>query len=391
PVHPRPAPMDALASPHRHATATRALARPFIDGKLDDAVWRTAPVLSGFVQRVPEEGKPASEPTEVRIVYDDRAIYVAFRCYDSQAAEIRPRLGRRDDAPESDWVLFAVDPFHDRRNAYLFLVNSAGVKTDGNLTEGANDDYSWDGIWEARTSIDASGWSAEIEIPLATLRFPRASAQTWGFHLRRYISRKKEPDDWQRIRGTDNGFASRLADLDGLEGLRPGLSLQLLPYVASTMRASYASDNLAPRDPMRAQMGLDVKYGLTGTLTLDASINPDFGQVEVDPEVVNLSAYEVQFPEKRPFFLEGADIFNSPLVYTRRIGAPPPEPDPQHGGDIVQLDPNARILGAAKVTGNLRPGTAIGLLEAYVDGTEAIERVGNGFLSPTYRLQPTPP
>src|SRR5262252_9520630 len=143
------------ASSHRHATAVRTLRPPRIDGKLDDLAWQNVPVLSDFVQRIPDEGKPAGETTEVRIVYDDRAIYVAFRCYDSQASKIRPRLGRRDDAPESDWVGFAVDPFHDRRNAYIFLVNSAGVKTDGNLAEGANDDYSWDGVWEARTSVDA--------------------------------------------------------------------------------------------------------------------------------------------------------------------------------------------------------------------------------------------
>ena len=168
-VAPPTDPSALLAAQHRQATAVRVLRPPRIDGRLDDAAWQNVPVLSDFVQRVPDEGRPASEPTEVRIAYDDRAIYLAFRCYDSHASEIEPRLGRRDDAPESDWVEFAVDPFHDRRNSYFFLVNSGGVKTDGTLADGGTEDYSWDGVWDAQTSIDARGWTAEIEIPLSTI------------------------------------------------------------------------------------------------------------------------------------------------------------------------------------------------------------------------------
>src|SRR5262249_22215422 len=155
--------------------AIRAHEKPHIDGKLDDPVWARAPVLDGFVQVNPDEGKPASERTEVRIAYDDDSLYVAFRCWDTQAWTIRPRLGRRDRMPESDWALIALDPFHDRRSAYLFLVNAAGVLSDGITTEGQGDNFNWDGVWEARTSIDAAGWSAEIAIPFSTLRFPRAA------------------------------------------------------------------------------------------------------------------------------------------------------------------------------------------------------------------------
>ena len=361
-----------------HARALRISDPPRIDGKLDDTAWQSAAVLDGFVQRMPDEGKPASERTEVRIVYDESAIYVSFRCWDSQASEIHPRLARRDNLPNSDWVAFAVDPAHDRRSAYLFIVNSAGVLQDGINTEGQGDNYDWDGVWDAQTSIDADGWSAEMRIPLSTLRFPAGGAQTWGFHVRRRVARLDEQDDWNLIGRNDASFVGRFADLDGVEGVRPGLSLRVAPYVSATIQPTFAATNLAPRDQAFASAGVDLKYALSGTLTLDTTINPDFGQVEVDPEVVNLSAYEVWFPEKRQFFLEGLDIFQGvgSIVYTRRIGAPPSAPDPEHGGDIVSVDRTARILGAAKVTGNLRPGTAIGQLLAYVDETNAVEKAG---------------
>ncbi|HJZ84790.1 MAG TPA: DUF5916 domain-containing protein [Polyangia bacterium] len=384
----------ASASSNPRAQAVRAATPPSVDGRLDDPAWQAAPPLDGFVQVEPNEGAAASEPTEVRIVYDQRALYVGFRCWDSRASQIAPRLGRRDAVPESDWVSVIVDPSPDRRSAYYFLVNSAGVVGDGVVIEGQGDSGDWDGVWTARTSIDDRGWSAEIEIPFSTLRFPRSGRQSWGIHVRRYISRLKETDDWNLIRRTDASQVGRFAQLDGIEGVQPGLSLQVSPYASATVRASAGPDTLAPQSETRAQVGLDVKYALTGTLTLDATINPDFGQVEVDPEVVNLSAFEVFFPEKRPFFLEGLDIFQSAgsLVYTRRIGAPPAVPDPPDpDGTIVAIDPIARIVGALKLTGNAGPGTAVGLLAGYVDETSAVERIGGpGNLSPTVKLRASP-
>src|SRR5262249_38398284 len=196
-----------------HARAQRVAEPPRIDGRLDDSAWQTAPVLDGFVQRMPDEGKPASERTEVHIVYDDRAIYVGFRCWDSHASEIRPRLATSDNLPNSDWVAFAVDPAHDRRSAYIFVVNSAGVLMDGINTEGQGDNYDWDGVWDAQTSIDHEGWSAEIRIPLSTLRFRAGGTQTWGFHVRRFVARLNEQDDWNLIGINDASFVGRFADL----------------------------------------------------------------------------------------------------------------------------------------------------------------------------------
>ena len=370
--------------------AVRAQTPPVIDGRLDEPVWQTAPLLDGFVEFSPSDGVPASERTEARVLYDDHAIYVGIRCFDSHAAELRPRLGRRDYAPESDWVSIDLDTYHDRRSAFEFTVNVAGVQSDGILTEGQGLNTDWDGVWEAQTTIDAQGWSAEIMIPLATLRFRHQSPQTWGFHLRRYISRLQETDSWNLIRVTDTSQIGRYEELVGLEGLRPGLSLQLIPYAVMTVRASRATTNLSSQGDTTASVGLDAKYALTSSLTLDATINPDFAQVEVDPQVVNLSAFEVSFPEKRPFFLEGFDIFQSfGLIYTRRIGAPPPLPPTQFGGQITSIDPVARILGAIKLTGNARPGTAVGVIGAFVDETTAIESEA-GPLAPTHTLQATP-
>jgi hypothetical protein len=373
--------------------ATRTPTPPRIDGILDDPVWRLAPVLDGFVQVYPAEGRPASERTEVRILYDDHALYVSFRCFDSHAAEIEPRLGRRDDLPESDDVVVALDPLLSRRSAYLFQVNSAGGRADGITVDGEDINFNWDGVWESRTHLDSQGWTAEFEIPFATLRFPRTPVQTWGFHVRRHILRLDETDDWNLIRATDPINVGRFENLVGLEGAQPGLSLTLLPYASATLRASIAPSTLvSPQDAASGQVGFDAKYALSGTLTLDATINPEFGQVEVDPEVVNLSAFPVYFPEKRPFFLEGLDIFQSagPLIYTRRIGAPPTAPDPQHNGQIVALDPTARILGATKLSGSIASGTSIGILLGYVDESTATERVG-GSLGPTFQLRASPP
>lgn len=358
---------------------------------LDDAVWKLAPPLEGFVQSKPLEGKPASRDTEVRILYDDHALYVGVRCKDDQVSIAR--LGRRDSLPESDQIWINIDTQHDKRTAYVFAVNSAGVLADAVTSDGQSTNYDWDGVWDARTKISSDGWTAEFVIPFVTLRFPRAASQSWGFHVRRYISRFNEDDDWYLIPESDATFVGRFEDLDGLVGVKPGLSLQLIPYASGTVRASFQDATLAGREhPQTGSAGFDVKYGLTGSLTLDATVNPDFGQVEVDPQVVNLSAFPVYFAEKRPFFLEGTDIFQSAgnLIYTRRIGAPPGVPTVAGGEQVVAIDPVARIFGATKLSGNVRPGTAVGVLSAWVDETDALVQSGQGYLGSTSKLASSP-
>jgi hypothetical protein len=376
-------PVGAHAAAPAGATAelraVRVRVPPKVDGRLDDAAWRAAPVQGGFRQRSPHEGAPATEATEVRVVYDDHALYFGVSCRDRQAHTIRPRLGRRDGIPQSDWVAVAVDPYFDRKSAFSFVVNNAGVLTDVAMVDGGEDDYAWDGVWSAEVRVDRAGWTAEVRVPFATLRFSPRAPLRFGVHVRRYLTRLQETSEWPLIPSRSTSVVGNFATLTGLEAVRPGLRLQALPYALLQWNPSHAEGSLAPRHTLQPNAGLDVKYGLTGQLTLDLTFNPDFGQVEVDPAVINLTAVETFYAEKRPFFIEGAELFRTPLqlLHTRRIGAPPPSPDPRApDGTIVSVDPLPRIWGAAKLTGRLAPGTSIGILSALVGDTNAVEEAG---------------
>ncbi|MBI5482607.1 MAG: carbohydrate binding family 9 domain-containing protein [Deltaproteobacteria bacterium] len=362
--------------------AVRVPVPPKIDGRLDDPAWRVAPVYTGFRQKSPHEGAPATEETEVRVVYDDRALYVGVFCRDRQPATIRPRLGRRDSIPQSDWVAVAIDPYFDRKSAFSFVVNNAGVQSDVAMVDGGDDDYAWDGVWTAEVRIGGGGWTAELRIPFATLRFSPRAPLRFGVHVRRFLNRLQETSEWPLIPARSTSVVGNFATLTGLHGIKPGLRLQMLPYGRLQWNPSYAEGSLAPRRAVQPNAGLDVKYGVTGQLTLDVTFNPDFGQVEVDPDVINLTAVETFYAEKRPFFTEGAEILKTPLfnlLHTRRIGAPAPDPDPlRPDGSIVSVESLPRIWGAAKLTGRLAPGTSIGLLSALVDATDAVEEAGGG-------------
>ncbi len=369
-------------------TAARAERPPVLDGSLDDEVWRRAPAVDLFRQLRPEEGRPSSQRTEVRLAFDAHALYVAIVAFDRAPDEIVSALGRRDDFPESDWVAVLLDSQGDRRASNWFLVNAAGTMADGASVEGGGD-TEWDGVWRVEVARRPDGWAAEFEIPLSTLRFSGDRPPHFGIGFKRWLSRRKEESMWPFVPINSPTFMPNLADVRGLDGVRPGLSLQLLPYAAATLQPSFQGGSLAPRDTASANVGFDAKYSVGGGLTLDATVNPDFAQVELDPAVINLSAFEVYFQERRAFFLEGVDIFQSAgqMLYTRRIGAAPPVPAPQHGGDLVEVTPRARILGALKLTGNVRPGTAIGLLSAAVDEAFAVERAEDGA---AHRLLATP-
>jgi hypothetical protein len=371
---------SAPAASHDTMRAVRVKVAPVIDGRLDDPAWRAAPVHRGFVQRQPAEGVRATEDTEVRIVYDDHALYVSFFCRDRQAALIEPRLGRRDSLPQSDWVSIAIDPYFDRKSAFLFQINNAGVQADAAIADGGDDDYAWDAVWDGAVRLQPDGWSAELRIPFSTLRFPNGT-QRWGVHVRRYLNRRQELSEWHLISSASTAYVGNFEVLAGLKDVRPGLSLMLLPYGLLQWNPSYATDNLSPRRTLTPNAGLDLKYAITGQLTLDATINPDFGQVEIDPDVINLSAIETFYPEKRPFFTEGAEIFKTPLMllHTRRIGAPPPSPSPADAaGTVTAVDELPRMYAAARVTGRVGPGTSLGLLSALVGPTEATEQDPGG-------------
>jgi hypothetical protein len=358
-----------------------------VDGVLSEEVWSTAPPATGFLQRDPTEGAAASEKTEVRVAYDDQAIYVGARMYDSDPAAIVARLGRRDAWLDADAFVFYLDSYHDRRTGYLFSVNAAGTLWDGVLYNDDWDDSSWDGVWEGRAHVDERGWTVEMRIPYSQVRFRDAPSHRWGMNARRHIARKKEDDYLAYTPKKASGFVSRFLDLVGIERIRPPRRLSLSPY--ATSRAEYAGHDAG--DPFndgsryRSTVGADLKMGLGSNLTLDATVNPDFGQVEVDPAVVNLSDVETYFEEKRPFFLEGARIFDfgqggatnyfgfnwwgPDLFYSRRIGRVPQGSLPD--AEFTDVPAGVKILGAGKLTGKLGRDWNFGMLHAVTERERA--------------------
>ncbi|HSJ23675.1 MAG TPA: DUF5916 domain-containing protein [Longimicrobiales bacterium] len=347
--------------------AVHAMTAPVLDGRLDDAVWQRAPLATDFVQRSPHAGEPATERTEARVAFDDGAIYIAVRAYDSAPDSIASQLARRDATGIfSDWIDVIIDSYHDRRTAYRFSVNPHGVKKDVYHFNDGQEDLSWDAVWEVATAIDDEGWTAEFRIPLSQIRYaPSDDEQTWGIQFGRIIARRDEVSFWSPVTPNSSGFISLAGSLTGVRDLSAPKRLEVMPYVSSRVTRAPApgGGTASPfwrRTDPAATAGADLKYGLTPNLTLTATINPDFGQVEADPAVVNLGAFESFFPERRPFFLEGASLFNfgigddgsgEGLFYSRRIGRAPQRTNLD--ADHVSMPDAARILGAGKLTGRV--------------------------------------
>jgi hypothetical protein len=376
------------AATTREFRASRTMRPPVIDGRLNDEAWSQAEVLSEFTQQDPDEGQPATERTEVRILYDDTAIYVAAHLFDREPAQIGRRLSTRDGEGDADWIMLYLDPMHDHLTGVRFRVTAANVQEDAVLFNDTWDDSSWNAVWESNVTLDEQGWSAEMRIPLSQLRFPQSDKQTWGLNVARFIRRKNEQDWLEMVPKNQTGRASRMVHLAALDGLKPSRRFELLPYLAG--RAEYVAPG-SPGNPFNdgsrafGSAGLDTKYGLTSNLTIDATVNPDFGQVEVDPAVVNLSAFETFFDEKRAFFLEGAQIFTNfgrggandfwgfnnsepQIFYSRRIGRTPQLHAP---GDYADPPTATTIVGAAKLTGKTSRGWSIGLLDAVTSAETA--------------------
>ncbi len=367
------------AAPEVHAV--RAAMPIVLDGVLTEEVWTAAPALTTFRQRDPAEGAAPSEKTEIRLAYDDEALYVGARLFDSQPQSIVARLGRRDADLGADELTFYVDPYHDGRSGYFFSVNAGGTLRDGVLYNDDWNDDSWDGIWEGRARVDGQGWTVEMRIPYSQLRFRREGSNQWGVNFRRYVARCKEEEYVVYTPKKASGFVSRFPRLSGLEGITPPRRIAVTPYTIA--KAEFTRHEAA--DPFNdgsvdsAALGADYKIGLGSNLTIDGTINPDFGQVEVDPAVVNLSDVETFFPEKRPFFVEGANNFrfgqggatnwwgfNWPgpqLFYSRRIGRAPEGTLPDDA-DFTDSPVGTRIITASKLTGRVGHGWSLGVLHA---------------------------
>jgi hypothetical protein len=368
-----------------------------LDGDFTERAWELAPATRGFVQRDPKEGAAPAFETEVRVVYDRNYLYVGVWAFDSTPASIVGIRTRRDEQSPSDWVRVMIDSYHDRRTAYEFAVNPAGVKQDRYWYSDGNSDPSWDAVWDVSVRRDDKGWRAEFRIPFSQLRFEPGKRDAFGFAVLRQVGRLNETSSWPLIAKSKAGFVSQMGELTGLKLVGAGKRLEIAPYTVGQVQSQpvEAGNPFQSSPDPSGSLGLDMKYAVTPGLTLTTTLNPDFGQVEADPAVVNLTAFETFYQERRPFFVEGSgnlqfdldcnDGSCTGLFYSRRIGRRPHgAPDAPDGG-YVSTPALTTILGAAKLTGRVG-AFAVGALNA-VTGTESAQLFGGGITS-RQRVEP---
>jgi hypothetical protein len=359
--------------------AERLTVAPDIDGILDDEAWKEGTWNDDFTQNRPYSGRSATQKTEFKILFDENNLYFAIKAFDTSPDSIINRLTRRDQA-DGDLVGIILDSFHDLRTGFVFGVSSAGVKYDKMLTnDGQNEDSSWDPNWWVKTSINEEGWIAEMKIPFSQVRFEKNSGDVWGLEIARILYRNNEQDFWQDIPRDAPGFIHLMGEISGLEQIKPRKIFDITPYgvaKAETFKSVPGNPFLDKGKKYGLNGGIDAKIGVTNNMTMDLTINPDFGQVEADPSEVNLSAYETFFSEKRPFFIEGnnitnfnlgvgnGDIGNDNLFYSRRIGRRPQGNPDLNDGSYADVPTATTILGAAKLTGKTKNGLSLGFIEA---------------------------
>ncbi len=358
--------------------------RPSIDGKLDDACWKTGEWAGDYTQWIPKEGAKPSQPTQLKVLYDDRNIYVAIRAFDSEPQEIIQKAGRRDEF-NGDVVGINFDSYHDHRTGFEFNITAAGQKIELVLTNPMDADASWNAVWSGKVGLEDSAWTAEFEIPLSQLRYSSEVEQVWGMHSWRWIDRFQEESDWEPQTSTGPGILYQFGELHGIKGLPASRRIELMPYSVGKLR-TFKSE---PGNPFAEKgrswfgsVGVDAKIGLSSNFTADLSVNPDFGQVESDPSVMNLTAFETFYEERRPFFLEGKTIFNfdshdASLFYSRRIGHAPSFSPSKANNEYTDLPDNTTILSAAKISGKTADGLAVGVLHS-LTANEQVHIRSNG-------------
>jgi hypothetical protein len=364
------------------AFATRVDTAPVIDGVLADPVWQSAPPISELLQRRPTPGAPAGESTELRVLYGNGALYVGMRMRDGVPGLIRGVLGRRDSQLPSDSVTIYLDPLDGGQVAYFFTINAAGVLADGIVYNQTELDRSWDAAWTGAARIDADGWSAELAIPLAALPLQDAAEQQWGFYAERFVNRTQEVSSWPAMPPGGNAFVSRFGTLTQLHHLARATRLRVQPYAAGVLQLRAPANAPPTARTFRPNAGIDLQYNATPSLRLVLAANPDFGEVDQDPEVVNLTAEETFLDERRSFFAAGLDLFRTPtppaqgrfvFLNTRRIGASVPPLVPSKGASVIEADPQRRILGALKVLGEAGRDTSYGAISVVEEAARGLE------------------
>ncbi len=351
-----------------------------LDGIPSEEAWNTVEWGGDFTQWQPNEGKAPSQPTNFKILYDEKFLYIAYRCHDVAPDSIIKRMGRRDEFP-GDWVEINIDSYHDKRTAFSFTLSVSGVRNDEFVSnDGNNWDTSWNPIWFAKAHVDDKGWTGEVKIPFSQLRYGNEPEKVWGFQITRRIFREEERSTWQYIPQNSGVWVSRFGELHGLKGIPMHRQVELAPYVtAQTDKYQKEPGNpFATGSDNKINVGLDGKFAITNDLILDFTVNPDFGQVEADPSQVRIDGFQNFFEERRPFFIESRNIFNYQLTgseaggdydsdllfYSRRIGNSPHRYPNLTDGEFASAPPNTSILGAAKFSGKTRKGWSIGILES---------------------------
>lgn len=361
---------------------------PEIDGIINDDSWGLVDWTGDYIEFQPDENTAPSQQTKFKIIYDESYLYVAFRCFDTEPEKIEQRLSRRDGF-SGDWVEINIDSYYDKRTSFSFTITAAGVKGDELVSEnGDNWDSSWNPIWYAKTNTDAEGWTAEMKIPLSQIKFGSSKNQVWGLQSTRRFFREEERSLWQRVPRDAPGWVSEFGELHGLKNLTPQKQLEIQPYTVAQMETFEPEEGNPFRDGSEGKIpaGLDAKIGITNDLTLDLTINPDFGQVEADPSAIALDGFQIFFREQRPFFVENKNIFNYPvsrshagntfgfdnLFYSRRIGREPQGSPTMTDGEYSEVPDNTTILGAAKFSGKTKDGWSIGVLESVTSREYAV-------------------
>lgn len=363
---------------------------PLLDGKLNDDCWIDANWQNDFIQYQPAEGKEASQKTEFAILFDEHNIYIAAKCFDTKPDSIEKRITRRDNL-EGDGFIVQIDSYFDKRTAFAFCVSASGVKKDQFVSTNGEDN-SWDAVWYAKTSSDEKGWYAEMKIPLTQLRYEGGNDPKWGIQVGRIVFRNQETTIWQPASRKNNGWVAQYGELTGMNNLKSRKIFEIVPYSVArydTYEKDAENPFMSSGNKSALTLGIDGKAGITNNLTLDFTVNPDFGQVEADPSEVNLSSFETFFSEKRPFFVEGKNIFsfqmalgdgdvgNENLFYSRRIGRRPHYSPSLEDNEYAYIPEFTRIIGAAKLSGKTKDGWSIGVLES-MTSSEFAKISGNG-------------
>ena len=368
-------------APKRQLQAVRISTPLKLDGLLDEAVWQTAPVATKFFELEPTPGRLEKHPTEVRVLYDDAAIYVGAIMHDVAQDSILRELSNRDNIGNSDWFGVFLDTYNDHLNAYEFIVSSGGVQLDARQSPANGEDSNWNAVWDSRTTLRGTDWVAEMRIPYSAIRFSKATEQVWGLNFGRQRRSSRQKFFWNEIKPAVSGFVNQWGELTGLRDLKPPLRLSLTPYLSSYVNHYPYNEQGKQNTTTSFNGGADVKWGINESFTLDATLVPDFGQVQSDNQVLNLSPFEVQYNENRQFFTEGTELFNKGgLFYSRRVGAQPlgfgtvsdqlrtgsrQADGTRHGGEYIVQNPGiTRLLNATKVSGRTSKGLGVGIFNA---------------------------